>query len=418
MMSAGDGNHEAGNARALERRVRQHVIGKEQRFFAVVQPGFEEVAREELSELGIRAFGAPVEGGIEFSARLDGGYRVNVASRTVTRVLMRLTTFKAVELGRFAKKVGEFPWELHLAAGTPVAFRITTRKSRLNRSDRLEEECLRAIAARLAKYGVTLAADGPAPQEIFVRVFDDRVTLSLDSSGDLLYLRGRKPNATPASLRETLAALILRAAGWPDYEILVDPMCGSGTFALEAGEIAAGRLANADREFAFLRWPAFRPAAYRHLVAGLREEAAAAARPGRRIVSLDIDARAVDATRRNLEVAGLPEALGADALPVVETDFLRYAGAPAAPEGARTLFVANPPYGKRLGDRVPRRIYRRLGEVLRSHPGAGFAVIVPGLDLEKVLAVGYDRKILFMNGGIRVALLVRRGRAPGEGRTT
>lgn len=386
-----------------DRRVRRHVIGKEHDFFGVVPPGFEETARDELRELGVAASAEAVEGGVEFAARLEGCYRVNLASRTVTRLLMRLDTFKAADFGRLKAKVAAIPWELHLSSDTALALRLTARKSRLNLISRIEETIRGAVAERLESHGVEIAVASGAPaQKVYVRFFEDRATVSLDTSGEPLYLRGRKPAATRASLRETHAALILREAGWPDYDRLVDPMCGSGTFSLEAGEMAAGRMANPDRDFPFQRWPAFRPAAFEHLRAKLGEEAARATTAGKRILASDIAPRAVEAAKRNLSAA-----LPAGMFEVARTDFLE-AGAAAIPEEGRTLVVLNPPWGKRFAAEDVRRTYRRIGEILRERPRAGFAVLVPGLDLEKVLSVGWDKKVLFRNGGLGVALLVRR----------
>ena len=277
----GSGGSPPNPERAIARRVRQHVTGKRQRFFAVVLPGFEETVRAELEELGVEEFLEPVEGGVGFVSKLDGAWRVNIASRTVTRVLMRIAAFPATHPDALQERAADIPWELHLGSGTRVTFEITSRKSRLRHAGRIEQELRRGMAGRLAGFGVRVAFEEEPPatgeqgplQQVFVRFARDRCRVSLDTSGGLLYRRGRKAHGTRASLRETTAAAILREAGWPDFDVLVDPMCGSGTFCLEAHEMATGRLPNTGREFAFLGWPAFRPAAYRHLEKKLLEAA-------------------------------------------------------------------------------------------------------------------------------------------------
>jgi len=150
-------------------------------------------------------------------------------------------------------------------------------------------------------------------------------------------------------------------------------------------------LPGADRAFAFQSWPAFRPAAFEHLK---RELAAAAVAAPKRILTSDVDPAAVETARRNLGDH-----------PVVVRDFLDWL---PPPEDERRLYALNPPYGKRQRGADPRRLYGRIGEVIRSDPGAGYAIIVPGLELEKVLSLPRDRKILFQNGGIRVAAILRR----------
>jgi len=380
----------APNERAISRRVKQHVNGKEHEFFAIVLPGFEATARAELAEIGVGQFGETVEGGVTFTARLDGAYRVNLASRTVTRLLMRLFEFRADTFDRMAKKATAFPWELHLCDGAAVSFRVDSTRSRLYHEGRIEEEFRAAVKARLAEYGRAVAfADGG--QTIFVRLDENRARVSLDTSGERLHRRGRRTFVAEASLRETVAAAILRSAGWPEaYDELVDPMCGAGTFTIEAMEMAVGRLPNAGRSFPFLEWPAFRPPAFAHL----REEMTAAATSlPRRILTSDADPAAVETAKKNL-----------GDYPVGLRDFF---ADPPPPREGRRLYVLNPPWGKRLRGMDPRTLYRKIGEVIRRDPGAGHAILVPSLELEKALALHRDRKILFRNGGLRVAVVLQ-----------
>lgn len=379
----------APSEKAIARRVKQHVNGKEHRFFAVVQPGFEATARAELASIGVEGLGEPVEGGVPFQARLDGMQRTNVASRVVTRVLMRITAFDVDGFGRLARKASAIPWELHLTDGATVSFRVASATSRLFHEGRIEEDFQAAVTGRMAEFGRTVEfADGG--QAIHVRLRENRCLVSLDTSGERLHRRGRRTFVSEASLRETIAAALLREAGWPGaYDTLVDPMCGAGTFSVEAMEMAAGRLPGSDREFAFQAWPAFRPAAFAHLT----KELAGSPVP-RTVLTSDIDPVAVKTAKANLGDH-----------PVEVRDFL---ADPPPPGDERRLYVLNPPYGKRLAGVDPRRNYRRIGQILRGDPDAGWAVIVPGLDLEKVLSVPREEKVLFRNGGLSVAALIHR----------
>ncbi|MFH2002470.1 MAG: hypothetical protein ABIK28_22545, partial [Planctomycetota bacterium] len=252
----------------LARRIKQHIIGKPQRFLAVVQPGFEEVARKELKELGITDFDRIIEGGIEFTSRLGECYRINLASRTLTRLLMRVTSFMAMHFNTLKDRTSEIPWELYIRSGTHISFQVQSRKSRLFHQERIKEALYKGMSARLKEHGIKAGfydrsdkrAGTEGTQRLFVRFDKDKCRISLDTSSGFLYKRGRKKISAMAPLRETLASLILREAGWPDYDLLIDPMCGSGTFSLEAGEMILGRLPNLEREFIFKQWPAFRPA--------------------------------------------------------------------------------------------------------------------------------------------------------------
>ena len=128
--------------------------------------------------------------------------------------------------------------------------------------------------------------------------------------------------------------------------------------------------------------------------------------PGGRILAFDLDPEAVGTTQRNLDASGLP----AESVSVETGDFLdptTLPGFDAIPEDARSLLVLNPPYGKRLRQGSTKQIYRRIGEAIRHHYRGAYAIIVPGLEIEKALSLPRDRKILFRNGGLRVAVIFK-----------
>jgi putative N6-adenine-specific DNA methylase len=401
------------NEKALARRIKDHVIGSRHEFFAVVHPGFEEIANQELRGLGINDFKSQTIGGITFFAKLSDAYRINLGAGTLSRLLLRLFNFKASGFNEFKGKMSACPWELYLKDKATISFTISTGHSRLWHSVRLQEESLAAIQARLAIYGrqVFLAPKKDTiakgiEQAIFIRLDHDRCQVSLDSSGELLYRRGYDKFSTEAPLRETLACAILKAATIDRYQVLLDPFCGSGTIGLEAGLIFSGRPCNLNRAFAFQNWPSFKPAAFNHLRDQLAAELKRQIPPEtKKIYCSDIASKAVRTTARNLEVLGL-ESL----LEVNRGNFFKQQ--PLAINRADILLVLNPPYGTRLGNMDDTiKLYRQIGaKIRRDFAGCGYAIIVPGLELEKVLSLPYDKKILFRNGGIPVSLLVHYGR--------
>jgi len=398
---------ESRGGKALARRIRQHVAGKPHRFFAVVQPGFEEIALDELREVGVAEEFSPVEGGIEFEARLDGCYRANLCSRVATRVLMRLDRFSATHFERLRAKTAAFPWELYLSGFAPLAFSVSCSHSRLYHTGRIEEEMRGAIGERLAHCGIELPENGGddarARQTVYARFENDVCETSLDSSGAPLYRRGYKTHITQAPLRETIAAALLGASGIERCDTLVDPMCGSGTFSIEAAHIWSGRCPGAKRAFAFELWPAFRPAAFAHLKKTLCAEASTAqSASGKSIFCADIDSSAVETARGNALRAGV-EGIGVPR----QADF--FAAGPDVPIGERTLVAINPPYGARIARTHITSFYRRIGETIRTrYASCAYCIIVPGIETEKALSLTWDRKIVFMNGGIRVAAVIKR----------
>ena len=226
---------------------------------------------------------------------------------------------------------------------------------------------------------------------MFLRLDENRCQASLDTSGELLYRRGHGKFVEQAPLRETLACCILRAAAVERYRVVIDPFCGSGTFALEAGAIFSGRPVNRGRAFAFQGWPSFRPARFQHLKDELEKKCRLRAPAGAHaIFCSDIDPRAAATARLNLEGAGFSPLAEVD-----EADFFHLH--PPAADPAGVLLVMNPPYGARQEQGADiASLYRRIGDkVRRDYAGCGYAIIVPGLEMEKALGLPHEQKILF-----------------------
>jgi putative N6-adenine-specific DNA methylase len=227
---------------------------------------------------------------------------------------------------------------------------------------------------------------------VLLRGSEDRFTVSVDSSGELLHRRGWRIETGRAPLRETLAAGMLLLGGYDPERPFVDPMCGSGTIVLEACALALGLAPGLARSFAFERWPAFEPSAWDRL----RDEALRAIRDAPRapLFGFDRDEAAVELARRNAGRAGLLPHL------VLEPGAFGARRPPAGPG-----FVAlNPPYGRRLPGAQP---LREMGRVLRAEwPGWRVALLSPDPAAERALGVRPAATHPLRNGGLRVRLVV------------
>lgn len=369
--------------------------------FAVTAPGLAPLAADELRRLGL----APREvedAGVSFHADERGLARASLWLRTASRVVVRIADFPARtfhELERHARRVA---WEATLDPGSPLRLRVTCRKSKLYHSGAVAQRITDAVAHRLgAAPQVVAAGDDEGAEDaedqaqlLVVRVFHDRVTISRDASGALLHRRGYRLASGKAPLRETLAAALLLGAGWSGETPLVDPMCGSGTIAIEGALIARNLAPGLGRSFAAERWPGADARVWR----AARDEARAAARPSSPpILAADRDAGAVEATTRNAERAGVLDAIA------VERQAL---SALVLPEGPG-LVATNPPYGVRVGERDGLRdLYARLGEVLRRS-GLGWRLAVVGADrgLEGQLRLPLVERVRTVNGGLPIRFL-------------
>ena len=383
---------------ATEKRLKRQVIGKSHAFFAVTAPGVEDLARAELAALGLEGLAVP--GGVEFTGRLHDAYLANLHLRTAGRILMRLTAVTTTHFSELEQQAADIPWELYLRPGTLGRVQAAVHHCRLHHTDGIAERVRAGVDKRLAPIPAGEAAPA-AVQQVFVRGVDDRFTVSLDSSGDHLHLRGVKTHPGRAPLRETLAAAALMRAGYTGDEPLLDPMCGTGTFALEAALMAKRIPAGWFRDFAFTGWPAFRAQRWAHLRRAAGEGVRVLPQP--RIFASDIDPEACRALEQCLPRHGLE-----DAVRVQTADFFRLdpGDLPLSEPG---LVVLNPPYGRRLGSPSESRdlmgaVPARLRD--RFH-GWRFVLVAPATVRPKGLPAGTTVYPVF-HGGLNVRLYIGR----------
>src|ERR1043165_3410021 len=214
--------------------------------FAVTPPGVEAVTARELAGLGLTPGGTEPGGG-PFLASPRELYTSNLDRRTASRITVRLAEFPARAFYELERKAKRVPWETVTAPGTPVRFRVTSRKSRLYHARGIAERLLSCANGQRSTVNGNGRDDGDrgdddeggeAAQLFVVRVFRDVVTISADSSGALLHRRGYRLASAKAPLRETLAAALLLGAGYDWRAPLVDPFCGAGTIPIEAALLA------------------------------------------------------------------------------------------------------------------------------------------------------------------------------------
>jgi putative N6-adenine-specific DNA methylase len=323
---------------ALEKRIKRQVTARQHRFFVVVSPGLGPVCRAELDLLfGGEKTLIDEDGGIAFEGSVVDVYRANLHLRTASRILMRLTSFDATDFKTLEKKTEALPWELYLDPRAPLDVQVTVKKSRLYHSGAVDQRVRESIGRRLGPFGTS-----GMMQTVYVRGVQDRFELSLDSSGDLLYLRGLKTQGGAAPLRETLAAAMLMMAGYDGRSPLLDPMCGSGSFSLEAALIARNIPPGWYRRFAFEQWPCFREGAFRQI----RREAEVLIGQDTPapIFAADRDAGACERLKAQAAHAGLDDLIRVQCRDVLDPD-------PAILSGAPGIIMVNPPYGLRLGTR-------------------------------------------------------------------
>lgn len=355
--------------------------------FLVATPGLEATLAEEAAELG---FDSPqlVSGGVSMLGTWPDVWRANFELRCATRVLVRIASFRAMHLAQLDKRARKLPWGNFLRADVPVAVEATCRKSKIYHAGAAAQ---RIATALREEFGVTVA--DKAELTVMLRIEDDLATISLDTSGEALYRRGHKEAVNRAPMRETMAAAFLRQCGYRGTEPVLDPMCGSGTFVIEAAEIAAGLNPGRGRSFAFEQLPSFDRAEWQAI-----RGSDALSTPEFRFYGRDHDAGAIAMSRDNAQragVSGLTDFAGADV------------GELQRPDGPPGLVICNPPYGTRIGDkRALGAVYARLGRTLRERfSGWRVGIITSDKNLANATGLNFEPPgATVLHGGIRVTL--------------
>lgn len=374
--------------------------------FATTARGTEDLLAAELTELGARRIRQD-RGGVRFSARWEDALRVCLWTRIAMRVLYPIGRFEAGGAEELYEAAMQVAWEEHLDATSTFAVEATLRDSEHRHSGFVALKIKDAIADRLtAKLGSRPDVDTRAPAvQVVAHLAGKTLSLSLDLCGAPLHQRGYRIRPGAAPLKETLAAAILRAVGYAGEEPLLDPLCGSGTFVIEAALIARHRPPAANRALAVERWP-FVGKQAAAILADLRADAVRGERkPPHAILGFDREENAVQAARTNAKAARIAkdirvERADATALPHLST--------------GPGLLVGNPPYGDRLhghGQQAMKTFYYHLGDSLRRLHGWRLALLAGNPSFESAFHMRPAHRRQLWNGPIACALLEYQVRA-------
>jgi 23S rRNA (guanine2445-N2)-methyltransferase / 23S rRNA (guanine2069-N7)-methyltransferase len=377
-------------------------------FFATCPKGIEGLLAAELAGLGATDVKETVAG-VAFAGPLEIAYRACLWSRLASRILMTLSVVPAADADELYAGVHDIPWEQHLGADGTLAVDFTGTSEQISHTLFGAQKVKDAVVDRFRE------RDGRRPSvnlrnpdlRINVHLAGAEARVSLDLSGESLHKRGYRDQSVEAPLKENLAAAILVRAGWPAIAAaggpLLDPMCGSGSIAIEAaliaGDIAPGLL---RESFGFLRWPRHDAALWERLL----DEASARRETGLRripaIVGTDHDPSAVRAALANVARAGLAGRIH------IEKRELADAVPPKSRSGAAGLVATNPPYGQRLGSETELRpLYETIGAVLRERFDGWKAAILtgnPGLALRT--GIRARKAYTLFNGALECRLFV------------
>ena len=355
--------------------------------------GLEDVLRDELISLGAEN----VEMGrrmVSFEGDLALMYKANLCCRTALRILKPIEKFTAHDPDELYDIVRDIEWEKYMTPQTTFSIDSTVNSDEFTHSkfvtyrvkDGIVDHFRDAVGER-----PSIRVSG-ADLMFNVHIFEDRVTISLDSSGEPLSKRGYRVEQTEAPINEVLAAGIIMKTGWRGDSNFADPMCGSGTFLIEAALIAANVNPGIYREsFAFEKWSDFD----RDLFEEIYNDDSAERDFDFKIYGGDIDPDAVAIARKNIREAKVEEMIEISCRPMADwTD---------NPEPG--MLVMNPPYGARLKPEDMTDLYKGIGSSLKKN-FAGWHAWIIGLNDEDFANIGLkpSMKIPMLNGSLECSL--------------
>ncbi len=367
-------------------------------YFATCAPGLEPILHREAKELGLKRLERQV-GGVAFHGDHRDEWTANLWLRTAIRVLRRVERARTPDPDAIYATAKGVAWEDYVAPEGTLMVDARSRASAVEHTQFIEQRVKDAVVDRFReRTGRRPSVDKEDPDlRINAHLYEDRLTLSVDTSGHSLHRRGWRVHQGRAPLSETMAAALVLASGWNRRAPLVDPFCGTGTIVLEAALVAADRAPGLLRRFSFEGYPGHDARAF----ARFREEAERRARPlprKLRLVGTDRSAERVAEAQEHAGVLGFEDAVQFEVADA--TSF-------APREGWNAQLVTNPPYGQRVGGREDvEALYRTFGSLLRERAAGSSLTLLTG---EHALrkALGFRRADLtrVINGGLECEIV-------------
>jgi len=365
------------------------------RYFATCPRGLEQLLADELQTVKAKSIKL-TDGGVSFDGDWAVCYAANLHSRIATRILWQVARGKYVNEEDLFNAAYKLNWPQWFDVKHDFMVKVTGVKCPLKS---LEFATLKIKDAVCDKFRLAVGSrpyiDTKTPAvRIHAYLTAEEYQFYLDTSGNALYQRGNRGASIEAPLRENLAAGILKLSGWQPGQALLDPMCGSGTFLLEAAMVVLNIAPGHKRSFGFEKLNTFEPNIWHQL----KSQAAAKVKPVtfQKIYGSDVDLRAVRIAKRNLEEAGLLAAVQLSQQDIVNV-------VPPADSG---VLVANPPYGVRIGEGDDLALlYPKMGEALkRRFAGWNTYFLTNDFTMPKLMRLTPSKRTPLFNGPLECRL--------------
>ena len=360
---------------------------KTQQFTATTLAGLEEVLAKELIELGADEVQIGRRS-VYFSGDTRMLYKANYCLRTALRILIPIDSYKIHSANDLYQRGCNFKWEELFDVKQTFAIQSTVFSDLFNNSMFASLKLKDAIADRFRyKFGERPNVDSKDPDVLInLHISNGYCTISLDSSGESLHKRGYRLAQNEAPINEVLAAALLQYSNWDRKSALIDPMCGSGTIAIEAAMLANGIYPGMVRKsFGFMNWINFDAKLFQRV----EQEAKDGITDSVKILASDISRRNIDIARKNAEEAGV-----ANLIDFQVADFFTL-----EPAVDKPFLLFNPPYGERLSTEDT-NFYTMIGDRLKQHYTDAIVWIISTSECLKSIGLRPSRKIPLLNGSL------------------
>ncbi len=371
-------------------------LGKS-RILITCAKGITPFLKEELLLLGFPVIAETIAG-IATEGTIDDTLRLNLLLRTGHRVLFLIREFAARDAEALYRSVSEIAWEEYIAEDGYVCVTSSVDNPSIRDSRYANVKCKDAIVDRIKEKCGQRPDSGPDQDRVVVNLYwkDGSCALYFDTSGEPLSRRGYRKIPMTAPMQETLAAAVIRATGWNGRSHFINPMCGSGTLAIEAALAGLNRAAGILRDnFGFMHLKGFKESLWNELRAKAQKEAKKTL--DCRIIATDIRREAVEAAKKNAAAAGVEH--------LIEFAVCDYSGT-TVPDGGG-LVILNPEYGERMGKiKELDSVYKGIGDYFKQKCRGYTGYLFTGNpDLAKKVGLRAKRRIQFFNSGIECRLL-------------
>ena len=356
--------------------------------------GLEAVVKRELKDLGYENV-VTDNGWLYFDGKLEDIPNTNINLRCADRVMLIMGQFEATSFEELFDKTYDLPWEKWITKDGKFTVKGKSVKSKLYSTPDCQAIVKKAVSKKLCEeYNVDWMPETGGEYTILVSIHKDMATLSIDTTGARqgLFKRGYRAKSTDAPLKETMAAAMVKLSFWNKDRVLYDPLCGSGTIAIEAALIGRNIAPGLNRSFVSQDWPLIKEEYWKNVKIQARKNIDLDSEI--KIYASDVSEKAIKIAQENAIEAGVD-----DCIEFFVKD-VKQINEPVCPYG---ILITNPPYGERIGDVTDIvEIHRKLGEVFGKDKTWSCYIITSIEDFEKDFGRKADRKRKLFNGNVKV----------------